>query len=164
MTKLFYALPRYKNLKGNLYGRLRPVRYIGTKHDCANWLCICYCGNICEATSGELNRKRNSKISCGHCYDHLKYPSEWLTWRNMLLRCYDSKNKDYKNYGARGITVCNRWRCDFLYFLEDMGLKAHPNLTIDRKDNNGNYEPSNCQWVTRLINNLNKRNVFKCLN
>ena len=79
----------------------------------------------------------------------------------MILRCRDPKNKDWKNYGERGIKVCVRWQKSVLNFYKDMGPRPDPNLTLDRWDNNGNYEPSNCQWETRHYQNLNRRNYAR---
>lgn len=155
--------PRYANLVGKVFGRLTVLRYIGVKHDSANWQCGCYCGNLCESTVGSLNRKSKPTRSCGKCYLDHKYPSEWLSWRNMNIRCYSPDSKDYKNYGGRGIVVCDRWRSDFLFFLEDMGIKEFAELTLDRRDVNGNYEPANCWWLHRTLQNMNKRNTFTFL-
>lgn len=80
-------------------------------------------------------------------------------WAKMRQRCYNKNLKSYKNYGGRGITVCERWNNSFLAFLEDMGYKPTDNHELDRIDNNGNYEPSNCRWVTHTENNRNKRNT-----
>lgn len=142
-------MPKYINLKGQIFGRLTVLQYIGIKWDCANWLCGCRCGWYTECTIADLRRKSKPKRSCGKCYADHRWPSEWLAWRNMQIRCYSETSEDYKNYGARGITVAKEWREDFFNFLEYMGLKEDPKLTLERLDVNGNYEPGNCVWADR---------------
>lgn len=82
--------------------------------------------------------------------------SEYVTWCRMKDRCYNLKDKRYKNYGGRGIKVCDRWRNSFSAFYEDMGKRPFHKAEIDRKDNDGNYDPGNCRWVTRLVNMRNQ--------
>jgi hypothetical protein len=83
-------------------------------------------------------------------------PREEDSYRNMLSRCHNPKSTGYKNYGGRGITVCERWRISFWYFFEDMGARP-PNMSLDREDNEGNYNKDNCRWATTREQALNTR-------
>ena len=81
-------------------------------------------------------------------------------WSNMKTRCYNPKTNRYHCYGARGITVCERWLL-FENFLEDMGERPGPNYSIDRINNDGNYEPDNCRWITRSENTRKKWKEYR---
>jgi len=90
------------------------------------------------------------------------YPStEYLAWVSMKTRCLNKKTAQYKNYGGRGIKICKQWRNSFENFLADMGRKPTPKLSLDRIDNNGNYEPTNCRWATQSQQMLNTRRSKK---
>lgn len=87
---------------------------------------------------------------------------EYSTWERIKNRCNNPNSADYPDYGGRGIKVCDRWRKSFLAFYSDMGNKPIPNYSLDRINNNGNYEPSNCRWATiqEQANNKRSNRVF----
>lgn len=90
-------------------------------------------------------------------YSSLRHTKEYSCWLHMLSRCESEKDKDYPNYGGRGIKVCRKWH-SFLLFLEDMGI-CPPGYSIERNNVDGNYEPSNCEWASDETQRNNKRNT-----
>lgn len=153
------------NLVGSRFGRLLVIaRLPNAGNRKARFLCTCACGNKKEANSQEL---RNGECtSCG-CFRKevaknltkthgMSKTAIYKTWKQMKRRCENTRSKDYRHYGGRGIKVCNRWH-HFPNFLKDMGFPPSPKHSINRKNNNGNYDPSNCNWATLLEQRNNTR-------
>jgi len=95
----------------------------------------------------------------GHELHGLRGIPEYEVWHAMKDRCFNPKQKYYCNYGGRGIGVCERWRHSFKNFYEDMGPRPFPKAQIDRIDNDGDYEPGNCHWVSRAENMRNRKEL-----
>jgi hypothetical protein len=110
------------------------------------------CGAVLTPPKSGVRKYCNR--ACMNKYIRTKKPnrSEYNSWRAMKARCGNPNDKKYHNYGGRGISVCERWRGSFDAFLADMGNKPTPKHEIDRVDSDGNYEPSNCRWVTHAVN------------
>ncbi len=100
------------------------------------------------------------KISDRRIIHGLSKTKEYRAWWGMLQRCYNPHNAKYSNYGGRNIKVCDRWK-NFTNFYVDMGKKPSLDHSLDRRNNDGDYSPSNCRWATRSQQQMNKRQSFK---
>jgi len=152
---------RVQDLSGRLFEAWRVLTFSHIdKHGKAHWLCECVCGIRKAVCGSDLRSHKSESCGCprrlygGYDSDH---PIEYRTFRSMWNRCTDPKNVEYKHYGGRGITICERWRL-FVNFLSDVGVRPGPDYSLDRVNNDGNYEPGNVRWATRLeqANNTQK--------
>ena len=161
------------DLSGKRFGKLTvDFKTSNPNLNCTNteafWLCVCDCGGTAVVSSYRLRTHHTKSCGClriengfklgRSCFIHggQNNPT-WISWRAMMQRCYAPKNKDYHNYGGRGIRVCERWH-NFQYFLMDMGERPE-GLTLDRKNNDVDYSKDNCRWATRLQQAQNRRYV-----
>lgn len=159
------------DLTGSRFTRLVALRPAWPK-DRLSWECICDCGTSCVIEAYKLRtgwtqscgclrdeRTRRANTTHGESKGYRR-SSELGTYRAMLERCYDPNNKRYPIYGARGITVCDKWRNSFEAFLADVGRRPTPAHSLDRIETNGNYEPGNVRWATDKAQQRNRRNNY----
>lgn len=148
-----------KDIKGETFGKLKVISFHEVINRRTFWTCECECGSVRNFNGTDL---RGGKIkSCG-CYRVSKHGCTgtrlYNIWKGMKARCYIKSAKSFKDYGGRGIKLCDEWINDFLKFKEWSLLNNYNDqLSIERINNNGNYEPNNCKWIPLKEQSKNRR-------
>jgi hypothetical protein len=150
-------------LTGRRVGFLTVLERVPSKGRNSLWRCLCDCGGIVVAKAAPLNNGTTSSCGCqkikhGDCRVGTYVPEYWI-WAQMRHRCRNSNYHSWKNYGGRGIQICDAWADSYEAFLRDMGRRPSPKHSVDRINNDGHYEPGNCRWATRDQQNRNSRHV-----
>lgn len=173
---------KFKNLTGDRIGRRVVISYegkrkFGSKTLCS-WKCRCDCGNVdivssstllagnssCGCATRDSTKSRRFVHGCSKSKTRKQSP-EYAAWAAIKKRCTRKTSHDFKDYGGRGIRVCERWANSFSNFLLDVGYRPSPSHSLDRfPDNDGDYKPGNVRWATQIEQQRNKRSnrIISC--
>ena len=160
-------MPPASKLEGKKFGRLTVVKRHpeNNKQNKEQWECRCDCGNVSIVSTNSLSTGSIQSCGCLQRDNASEYNQThghsssitYVSWQAMKKRCYNENNDKYSFYGGRGIRVCDEWLNSFETFLKDMGERPSIEHSLERKEVNGNYEPGNCVWATRLEQMRNTR-------
>lgn len=161
----------FRDITGLRFGKLVVLRLAKERNKFGNLMWVCRCDCKTKVTVAGANLQSGNTRSCGCLFREaliarntkhgLRHTPEWHIWAQMIGRCTNPKNKGYKNYGGRGITIEDpRW-FDFRNFIADVGLRPSPELTLERLDNERGYYKENIAWRTRLEQSRNRRNRLR---
>lgn len=161
-------MPKFIDRTGEMFGQLQVVRLISKASKLTKtktiWECLCSCGDVSQYPASNLVTKTSTRCVNCRIEKQVKHgkarrgleSSEYISWLHLIQRCTNENNTYYKEYGGRGITVCEEWLESFENFLEDMG-ECPDKFTIDRVDVNKGYYKENCRWASRSTQSFNKR-------
>lgn len=155
-------MPRLENKTGMKFGRLAVISRglnLGSK---VRWLCVCECGKQVQVDANSLAQGLTTSCGCArfganHATHRRTNTPEYHSWSGIKQRCLNPRSHAFENYGARGIKVCQQWIDSFEQFLADVGSRPGVGYSIDRIDNDGNYEPGNVRWATASEQSNNQR-------
>lgn len=156
---------RNTDLSGARFGRLKVHSLSHRKGGKRYWNCVCDCGRTTTVPTTHLQTGNTSSCGCLAIENYStanmrhggRHTPEYSVWGHMIRRCHRPAAVGYRNYGARGISVCPEWRNSFAAFLRDVGPRPSPKHTLDRINNDGHYEPGNVRWTTRKAQMRNTR-------
>lgn len=163
-------MAKIKDLTGRIFNMLTVVKMAEHKLcERVKWVCICSCGNTTVVNGSSLKNGHTKSCGCLSRASFIKrstshgmcYSPENAAYRKMKLRCNNENNPRYRDYGGRGIKICDRWLESFDNFYEDMGKRPSKKHSLDRIDNAVGYSPNNCRWSTDIEQANNKRNNLR---
>lgn len=158
LSEMLRGVTRFGRL--TVLGEAEPKRFGQSVYRRA--LCRCDCGNLSKPLPDSLRSGRTTSCGCLTAEVATRHgmekSSEYRAWVNMRARCKNPTDQSWSRYGGRGIAVCDRWRDSFEAFYADVGPRPTASHSIDRIDNDGNYEPGNVRWATALMQNQNRHN------